>query len=200
MNNGPAARSWDSSWTASTICAAFLRYRRTPCGGRPPVVDFRTSGSRPRGAGMPAERWRRIESLYHSACELGAEERRAFLGSPCGSDEAPRREGESPLANHDFGEEFLETQSPESVRGEAATEIPAGTQIGPHTVVAVLPAGCAKCIRRRIGAWKALWRSRFFREVWERTGRRWTGFSTGRGVAGLECARPALCPANPCLR
>ena len=90
---------------------------------------------------MLAERWRTIESLYHSACELGAEERRAFLESACGSDEGLRREVESLLANHDLAAEFLETQSPDSVRGEAETEIPAGTQIGHYTVVEFLRAG-----------------------------------------------------------
>ncbi len=90
---------------------------------------------------MLAERWRTIESLYHSACELGAEERRAFLERVCGSDEALRREVESLLANHDLAAGFLETKSPESVRGEAEKEIPAGTQIGHYTVVEFLRAG-----------------------------------------------------------
>jgi serine/threonine protein kinase len=90
---------------------------------------------------MLAERWRTIEGLYHSACELGAEERRAFLESACGSDEALRREVESLLANHDVAAGFLETRSAEPVARAAEPVIPAGTQIGPYTIAEFLRAG-----------------------------------------------------------
>ncbi len=90
---------------------------------------------------MLAERWRTIESLYHAACELGTEERREFLDSACRNDEALRHEVESLLANRALAAGFLETQSPEPVGRDAETEIPAGTRIGPYTVLEFLRAG-----------------------------------------------------------
>ena len=40
-----------------------------------------------------AERWHKIESLYHFASELKPEERQAYLESACGGDEALRGQG-----------------------------------------------------------------------------------------------------------
>src|SRR5215472_11654685 len=90
---------------------------------------------------MLARRWREIESLYHSACELSPEERRAFLESACGSDEALRREIESLLANAQAAAAFLETHSPELAAIEQEPRIPAGTQIGPYVLLEFLRAG-----------------------------------------------------------
>lgn len=90
---------------------------------------------------MLAQRWREVESLYHSACELKSEERGAFLESACGSDEALRREVESLLANAEAAATFLETHSPGLAAIEAETRIPAGTQIGPYVLLEFLRAG-----------------------------------------------------------
>lgn len=90
---------------------------------------------------MLAERWCEIESLYHSACELGPEERRAYLESACGTDEALRHEVESLLANQDLAADFLETQSPELAGRGLEARIPASTQIGPYVLVEFLRAG-----------------------------------------------------------
>lgn len=90
---------------------------------------------------MFAQRWREVEGLYHSACELRPEERRAFLESACGSDEALRQEVESLLANAEAAATFLETHSPELAAIEAEPRIPAGTQIGPYVLLEFLRAG-----------------------------------------------------------
>jgi len=58
---------------------------------------------------MLAERWREIENLYHTACELEPERRRAYLERACGTDESLRREVESLLANEGMAASFLET-------------------------------------------------------------------------------------------
>ena len=58
---------------------------------------------------MLTERWREIESLYHSACELKPEKRPAYLERACSGDEALRREVESLLANDRMAASFLET-------------------------------------------------------------------------------------------
>ncbi len=60
---------------------------------------------------MLIDRWRKIETLYHSARERSAEERRAYLESACGGDETLLHEVESLLANDDLADEFLETHS-----------------------------------------------------------------------------------------
>jgi hypothetical protein len=90
---------------------------------------------------MLAQRWREIEALYHSACVLNLQERRAFLDDACGSDEALRHEVESLLANEELAEAFLETHSPELAGRELEARIPADTRIGPYVVLEFLRAG-----------------------------------------------------------
>lgn len=90
---------------------------------------------------MLAQRWREIESLFHSACELRPEERRAFLDNACASDETLRHEVESLLANEELAARFLETHSSELAGREPESRIPAGTRIGPYVVLEFLRAG-----------------------------------------------------------
>ena len=47
---------------------------------------------------MQAERWQRIEELFHQVAELAPAGRPAFLDHVCGGDEKLRRELESLLA------------------------------------------------------------------------------------------------------
>jgi hypothetical protein len=54
-----------------------------------------------------ANRWRRVEELYHEALERDAAERVAFLSMACGRDTALRQEVESLLLNESKGEGFL---------------------------------------------------------------------------------------------
>jgi eukaryotic-like serine/threonine-protein kinase len=58
---------------------------------------------------MDAERALRLEQLYHSALELNARERGAFLKSACGSDVSLLQEVESLLAHDREAEDFIET-------------------------------------------------------------------------------------------
>src|SRR5689334_2307648 len=57
---------------------------------------------------MKAERWQRIERLYHSALALPLEERTEFLSSACAEDKDLQHEVES-LLRHDQGAQFLES-------------------------------------------------------------------------------------------
>src|SRR5438552_1729929 len=50
---------------------------------------------------MDAERWQRIEELYHAALELDSGERGRFLSDRCGDDQQLRGEVESLLAQGD---------------------------------------------------------------------------------------------------
>src|SRR6266571_6661823 len=54
-------------------------------------------------------RWQQIESLFHAALELGADQRAAFLANKCGSDEALRGEVESLLAYKERTQSPLQT-------------------------------------------------------------------------------------------
>ncbi len=89
---------------------------------------------------MLIDRWQEIESLYHSARERSAEERRAYLESACPGDETLRREVESLLANDDLAAEFLETHS-EAHGMTLGAAIPPGERIGPYVRAGVPPGG-----------------------------------------------------------
>ena len=89
---------------------------------------------------MLIDRWREIETLYHSARERSAEERRAYLESACGGDETLLHEVESLLANDDLADEFLETHS-EAQGGTPGAAIPPDERIGPYVVLEFLRAG-----------------------------------------------------------
>jgi TolB-like protein len=90
---------------------------------------------------MVIERWRQIESLFHTAHEKTAEERARFLDEACGSDQTLRGEVESLLANEDLAAGFLESDG-SGAPGPAASEpVPPGERIGPYTVMELLGAG-----------------------------------------------------------
>ena len=57
---------------------------------------------------MEAERWQRVEGLYHAALERPSGERSAFLASACAGDDALRAEVESLLALLTRAERFIE--------------------------------------------------------------------------------------------
>jgi non-specific serine/threonine protein kinase len=91
---------------------------------------------------MLADRWHQVETLYHSAREKRADERRAYLDSACSGDDALRREVESLLANDELAASFLETDPAEGP-GQAPDRTPVspGEQIGPYRVLGFLQAG-----------------------------------------------------------
>ncbi len=91
---------------------------------------------------MLAERWRRIESLFHEALEKSAEQRSSFLDQACSSDPSLRREVESLLAHESLAGGFLESglSAPREV-APPREPVPHGERIGPYTVLELLGAG-----------------------------------------------------------
>lgn len=58
---------------------------------------------------MDADRWRRVNELFHAALELPPSERDAYLANSCGDDPELRDEVTSLLASHDLSDDFIET-------------------------------------------------------------------------------------------
>ena len=56
---------------------------------------------------MNAERWERVEQLYHAALDRNASQRAAFLAGACAGDESLRQEVESLLDREHSAEDFL---------------------------------------------------------------------------------------------
>ena len=73
---------------------------------------------------MDAERWRKIEQVYHAALEREARDRPAFLQQACAGDEELRRKVESLLARDQQAENFLQPR-PHGLAGSPALEIAA---------------------------------------------------------------------------
>jgi eukaryotic-like serine/threonine-protein kinase len=71
---------------------------------------------------MQAERWQRVESLFHAAAQLPMARRAAFLEESCGTDEELRREVESLLSQEQGAERFLEKPALE-VAGKTIAEM-----------------------------------------------------------------------------
>jgi hypothetical protein len=90
---------------------------------------------------MLTDRWREIETLYHSVCERKPEERRAYLESACGGDESLRLEVESLLAHEELAANFLETHESTTPGNAVEASVPAGEQIGPYLVLEFLQKG-----------------------------------------------------------
>jgi eukaryotic-like serine/threonine-protein kinase len=91
---------------------------------------------------MLAERWRRIEGLFHEALAKSSEERASFLDQACSTDHPLRREVESLLAHEGLASSFLESDGSGAPRAAAPRDpMPAGERIGPYTVTESLGAG-----------------------------------------------------------
>ena len=91
---------------------------------------------------MLAERWRRIESLFHEALGKSAEERSSLLDQACSSDPALRREVESLLAHESLASGFLESGvSAARAAAPPREPVPLGERMGPYTVMELLGAG-----------------------------------------------------------
>jgi eukaryotic-like serine/threonine-protein kinase len=90
-----------------------------------------------------ADRWTRVEALYHAALDQPAADRAAFLQRECTHDDALRDEVERLLAVADEAEHFLE---PGMTHDAAATTRPGtpswiGRSVGPYQVTALIGAG-----------------------------------------------------------
>jgi len=90
---------------------------------------------------MPVDRWREIETLYHSASAKKPEERAAYLESVCGGDDRLRQELESLLAYDDLATNFLESNEPTMPESAGEPSIPGGAQIGPYLVLGFVAKG-----------------------------------------------------------
>jgi TolB-like protein/tRNA A-37 threonylcarbamoyl transferase component Bud32/Flp pilus assembly protein TadD len=91
---------------------------------------------------MLAERWRRIESLFHEALGKSGEERSSLLDQACSSDPALRREVESLLAHESLASGFLESGvSAARAAAPPREPVPLGERMGPYTVMELLGAG-----------------------------------------------------------
>jgi eukaryotic-like serine/threonine-protein kinase len=86
---------------------------------------------------MGADRWSEVERLYHEALARRPEDRAAFLGATCESDDALRQEVESLLA-HDGEASFL--SAPAATVGEGRTLL-IGQTLGSYVVSARLGEG-----------------------------------------------------------
>jgi eukaryotic-like serine/threonine-protein kinase len=74
------------------------------------------------------DRWQQIEGLYHSALEVEASQRAAFLERACGGDEPLRREVSSLLAQSAEGDSFLEAPAMEMAAKALAMSVGAETE------------------------------------------------------------------------
>jgi len=84
------------------------------------------------GRTLKAERWQKVERLYHAALECEPESRAAFLDDACAGDAELRREVTSLLAYQSRAENFIEVPAIE-VAAEMMAEEPASAMVG-HTI------------------------------------------------------------------
>jgi serine/threonine protein kinase/Tol biopolymer transport system component len=92
---------------------------------------------------MNAERWRKIELLYHAALEKrDPRDRAAFLDEACAGDLALRAEVESLLAHDPDASSLIETPAAAQLLGSSSGAAPReGTELGPYRLGALLGAG-----------------------------------------------------------
>ena len=92
---------------------------------------------------MDAERWSRIEQLYHQAAALGAADRAAFLTRECAGDQGMRVQVESLLEEDASSGSFLEEPALAIAARLVAGEIPVltGRAFGPYQIDGLLGAG-----------------------------------------------------------
>ena len=90
---------------------------------------------------MHADRWRRVQELYHAAYERPVHERGTFLDEACAGDPTLRDEVESLLVQPVSTDGSLER----AARGVAPPAAPgtfaAGTWLGPYEITGPLGAG-----------------------------------------------------------
>lgn len=94
---------------------------------------------------VDAERWQRIESIYHAALERRPEQRSRFIAEACGDDESLCHEIESLLAQDSEAAGPLDEPAWEALTalfGNAnQSPLPNGTQLGSYTIKSLLGAG-----------------------------------------------------------
>ena len=90
---------------------------------------------------MTAERWRKIEALYHAAQEHDSGERGAFLAGACGSDDDLKREVEFLLAQESDGNILDSPASELLAESMLPKPLSVGHKLGPYEIVARIGAG-----------------------------------------------------------
>lgn len=91
---------------------------------------------------MFAERWSRIESLFHEALGIDSAERASFLDQVCSGDRELRQEIESLLSYEALANDFMESSdSYPSSEPPPRDPIQPGERIGPYTVFDALGSG-----------------------------------------------------------
>ncbi len=93
---------------------------------------------------MNAERWQRIDELFHAALAREAEERAEFLAEQCADDTSLRHEVESLLSSLDEAHDFIETPAGDVAAEMLGTHQPAferGQQIENYRIVRKLGSG-----------------------------------------------------------
>jgi Tol biopolymer transport system component len=94
---------------------------------------------------MTAERWQKVEQVYHAALEREESRRAAYLRQVCAGDDALRREVESLLAQESRAGQFLETPALEvaaKVLAEHQSQSPlVGKPLGSYRILSLLGAG-----------------------------------------------------------
>jgi len=93
---------------------------------------------------MKADRWKRINDLFHSAVERAPEERAAFLEDACHGDASLCREVKSLLTSHERTENFIESPAfevaPELLVSDKAGAL-VGELIGHYRIEALIGVG-----------------------------------------------------------
>jgi serine/threonine protein kinase len=87
---------------------------------------------------MDAERWRLVESVFHSALSQEAGARAGFLERACSADRSLREEVESLLHAHETPGGMLDRPLHTAAAGGG---VPAGTRLGPYRVEGLLGQG-----------------------------------------------------------
>ena len=92
---------------------------------------------------MDADRWSRLEALYHQATALAGEERTAFLARACGPDRDLFAQVQSLLSESAAGAAFLEEPALTVAARLVADEVPVltGRTSGPYAIQGLLGAG-----------------------------------------------------------
>ncbi|HEY7545247.1 MAG TPA: hypothetical protein VID27_10210, partial [Blastocatellia bacterium] len=83
---------------------------------------------------MTAERWQRIEALFHDALARAPRERADFLLQAC-EDDSLRQQVESLLASFDEASDFMETPPVEGATDQSASI--EGSTIGRYEIISL---------------------------------------------------------------
>src|SRR4051794_34821153 len=90
---------------------------------------------------MTAERWRRIEEVYHGALECEPEQRDSYIAEACGGDEELRKEVEDLVRRGDSPAALLLDRSPLETRHESSGALAPGSRLGPYEIVGLIATG-----------------------------------------------------------